>query len=231
MLDAPLPLLAWRAVSSAPRLGDEDLHLWRINLGPDGGDPRDLLADLDPGERVRAERLALPARRDAFIRAHAGLRRILAMYLGEAPRAIGFLLGEHGKPYLTGEPPPVHFNLTTTAELALVGVVRTRPLGVDCERLAPRTNLAGIARRMFPPEVADAVLAGPEPERLTRFYRAWTALEAEVKADGRGLHQHRRRDPGAAPTIHHCIPETGYVAAVAGVGLGHLRSWDYLSLA
>jgi 4'-phosphopantetheinyl transferase len=56
------------------------------------------------------------------------------------------------------------------------------PLGVDCERLDPRTNLAGIARRMFPPEVADAVLASPEPDRLTRFYRAWTALEAEVKA-------------------------------------------------
>lgn len=231
MLDAPLPMLAWRAVSSAPRLGDEGLHLWRIDLGPGGDDPRRLLGDLDPGERARAERLAVPNRRDAFVRAHAGLRRILALYLSEAPSAIGFLLSEHGKPYLRGEPPPVHFNLTTTAELALVAIARTRPLGVDCERLAPRTNLAGIARRMFPPEVADAVLASPEPERLTRFYRAWTALEAEVKADGRGLHQRGRRDPDAAPTIHHCIPETGYLAAIAGVGLGNLPSWDYLSLA
>ncbi len=231
MLSAPLPVLAWRLVSSAPRLAETDLHLWRIELGPDGGDPRDLLPDLDPGERARAERLALPNRRDAFVRAHAGLRRILALYLGDAPSAIGFRVGEHGKPYLAGEPPPLHFNLTTAAGLALVGIARGRPLGVDCERLTARDNLAGIARRMFPPAIAEGVLATPEPHRTERFYRAWTALEAEVKADGRGLHHHRQvSDPQATPTIRHCIPETGYIAAVAGVGLGPAEDWSHLRL-
>ena len=231
MLSAPLPVLAWRGVRAAPRLAETDLHLWRIELGPQGGDAGNLLADLDAGERARAARFALPSRRDAFVRAHAGLRRILALYLGEPPSAIGFLAGEHGKPYLAGDPPPLHFNLTTAADLALVGVARTRPLGVDCERLAPRSNLAGIARRMFPAAVAEAVLATSEPHRTERFYRAWTALEAEVKADGRGLH-HRRRvsDPQATPAIRHCIPKTGYIAAVAGVGLRPAEDWNHLLL-
>jgi 4'-phosphopantetheinyl transferase len=230
MPDVSLPVLALRAVAAAPPLGDSDLHLWRIELGAGGGDPRDLLAELDPNEQARAERLAVASRRDAFVRAHAGLRRILALYLADAASAIGLRVGRNGKPYLAGDPPPLHFNLTTAADLALLGVARSMPLGVDCERLAPRSNLAGIARRMFPPEVADAVLASPEPDRLTRFYRAWTALEAEVKADGRGLHQHRRRNPGAAPTIHHCIPKTGYLAAIAGIGLGEAQGWTYLRL-
>jgi len=231
MPSASLPALTWREVTTAPTLADGDLHLWRIDLGAQGGDPRDLLAHLAPREQARALRLAVASRRDAFVRAHAGLRRILALYLGEAPSTIGFLVGTQGKPHLTGDPPPLHFNLTTAAGLALVGVARTRPLGVDCEHLAARGDLAGIARRMFPPEVAEAVLTTPEPHRLERFYRAWTALEAEVKADGRGLH-HRRQglDPDAAPAIHHCIPEAGYIAAVAAVGLGPAGAWDSLVL-
>jgi 4'-phosphopantetheinyl transferase len=60
-------------------------------------------------------------------------------------------------------------------------------LGVDCEWIRPRANLPTIARRLFEPATVAALEAAPESERLERFHIAWTALEADVKCDGRGL--------------------------------------------
>ena len=80
---------------------------------------------------------------------------------------------------------------------------------------------------MFDPEQRRALAAAPAADRLEHFYRAWTALEADAKADGRGLF--RARAPGAPrPRIVHCIPEDGYIAAVAGLRVSPVRSWTTL---
>jgi len=223
-IDRPLAPVRWRPTREPPPLTDSAVHLWRLTLGAAGPDPRTAQRDLAPAEIERAERMRHPRLRERYLRAQIGLRRVLAAYLGAHPGKLILARGDHGKPYLPGDHGRLQFNLTTTGDLALVAVGIGEPLGVDCEPVRPRRDIHAIARRMFPPEDVENMVTVPESERLRVFHLAWTALEADVKADGRGLF--RRRDPGAlAPIIGHCEPAPGHVAAVARVGLAPPETW------
>ena len=216
-------------MDAPPPLSPGDLHLWRIPTG-EGGAPVGNCLDLLGGrQRDRAQRMTHAAARDRYVRSQAGLRRILALYLGVPPGSIDYRYGPAGKPGLPGTSAWLEFNLTTTGDLALVAVSRELALGVDCEWIRPRRGLDGIARRMFSPEEADALAATPESERLAAFCRSWTALEADAKWDGRGLF--RQRPAGTpGPEIRHLIPEPGYVAAVARAALPPTADWATLEL-
>jgi 4'-phosphopantetheinyl transferase len=223
-----LAFAPWEAKAGAPRLDAEALHLWRIQAGPDGTDPTQLWPLLSPAEQARALRLATQTLRDRYVRTHGSLRLILGLYLKQSPQSIAFKISEQGKPALIGTPanPPVRLeiNLTGSHDLALVALTLDCPIGVDCELIRPCQELLGIARRMFPGPVADALEGTPEPERLRAFIVAWTALEAEVKADGRGLFQ--PRDPTAPRlTTAHFVPQSGYMAAVAREQLPGTHLW------
>jgi 4'-phosphopantetheinyl transferase len=224
-----LHTLDWKTVPRAPVLRPGALHMWKIATAGEGMPSADKLRPLLSGpERERAGRLRLELHRGRYLRAQGGLRRILASYVDRRPEELVFLRGSAGKPYLKDN--PLHFNLTTTADLIVLGISLDEPVGVDCEHVRPRAEIEGVARRMFPPEVAEGVIAAPHAERLERFYRAWTALEADVKFDGRGLFR-RKADPAVdAPRIDHCIPEPGFIAAVARVRLPPVEQWRALVL-
>jgi 4'-phosphopantetheinyl transferase len=125
----------------------------------------------------------------------------------------------------------VQFNLTTSDDLALAAISRDLPVGIDCEQLRSRPGLDAIARRMFPPEEAKRIAEAPEDERLLRFTLAWTALEAGVKADGRGLFRRRDHPPMPALRIVHCTPQEGFVAAVARAELPRIGEMGMYRLA
>jgi 4'-phosphopantetheinyl transferase len=81
---------------------------------------------------------------------------------------------------------------------------------------------------MFSPQVAQALAETPEPERLDAFYTAWTALEGEVKADGRGLFGPRERGAATAHRalrVAHFRPAPGFIAAVARADLPLVEQW------
>lgn len=220
----------WHLVEAPPQLAPGDLHLWRIDTGEGGADVGVCLDLLGGRQRERAQRMTHAAARDRYARSQAGLRRILALYLGVRPSAIQYRYGPVGKPGLAGECAWLEFNLTTTTDLALVGISRELALGVDCEWIRPHRDLDAIARRMFDPARADALAATPGPERLAAFCHAWTALEADAKWDGRGLF--RQRSSGTpGPQIAHLIPASGYVAAVARKNLPATADWATLELA
>lgn len=214
----------WQPRMAAPRLESGALHLWHIRTDDRGADQQRCLALLESLQRRRAEGMRHRAYRERYVRAQAGLRRILAFYLDCEPQDIRLRYGEAGKPRLSTGRVPIGFNLTTTGDLALVGVARGTEIGIDCERIRPGRDIEAIARRMLDPEQCRAIADAPEPDRLERFYRAWTALEADAKADGRGLF--RPRSPGRArPEVRHFIPEDGYIAAVAGEHLPPAAAW------
>jgi 4'-phosphopantetheinyl transferase len=227
--------LTWLQRREAPALGAGDLHLWRIRTGvPDGDGGRPLAADLellDESQRTRAQGLIRSTARGHYVRAQAGLRRILALYLHAAsPSSLVFSYGPAGKPALEAAPAGLEFNLTTAGDLALVGISLASAVGVDCERVRPRPGLIAIARRMFEPAQAEAIAALSEEAALGAFYRCWTALEADAKSDGRGLF--RPRASGVQrPEVRHCVPAPGYVAAVARAQLPPLGLWRTLELA
>ncbi|MEA3278381.1 MAG: 4'-phosphopantetheinyl transferase superfamily protein [Pseudomonadota bacterium] len=223
-------LFHWHTSSSPPSLSAKDLHLWKIPSGPDGGQVGTQWPLLSASERERADRLRLPRHRGRYIRAHADLRRILGLYLKIDPIQIDFEHGIAGKPMLLGAQSAVEFNLTTSGDLALVAVSLGYPVGVDCEQIREQRDVAAISRRMFDPEEAERIAAAPVAEQPARFFRSWTALEAGVKADGRGLAR-RKEEPGIGRLqIAHCVPETGFLAAVARESLPPVADWVTLQL-
>jgi len=227
--------LTWRQRQEAPALGAGDLHLWRISTGAPGENGDEALAAdlelLDQGQRLRVRRLTRQAIRGRYVRAQAGLRRILGLYLdAPCPSSLVFRYGPAGKPALENAPAGFEFNLTTAGDLALLGISLGDAVGVDCERVRPRNGVVAIARRMFEPAQADSIAALADEAALVTFYRCWTALEADAKSDGRGLF--RPRPPDASPPeVRHCVPAPGYVAAVARTRVPPLGAWQTLELA
>ncbi len=226
-------IIHWNPDHGSSDLDSSDLHLWRIRTDARGMDLDHGLSLLGDRQRERARNMRHAAYRERYIRAQAGLRTILARYLGGTPQAIGFRYGPAGKPYLQPEDGALSFNLSTTGDLALVGLLAgvgpAQELGVDCEWIRPRVDVFAVAERMFEPAVVETLRDTAEPDRLPYFYRAWTALEADAKCDGRGLF--RPRPAGAVrPMVRHCVPEAGYIAAIAGASLPPVAEWKTFAL-
>jgi len=156
---------------------------------------------------------------------------ILSGYLGVAPEAIGFRYGGAGKPFLADTSSGLEFNLTNSGDLALVALSLGMPVGVDCEQIRDRGDMIAIAERMFTPEQAARVAGASLEDRLRQFHVAWTALEAEVKADGCGLlGRHQQLVAQGALQIKHYVPEPGFIAAVARERLPLVEEWVTLTL-
>jgi 4'-phosphopantetheinyl transferase len=230
-LSDPLEVLHWRSVAVSPGLGAGDLHLWKLDCGPLGPSLQTQWHLLSEGERSRAQRLRQEHHRERYVRAHAGLRTILSFYTNNDPHLHVFDYGSAGKPILVNQQSGLEFNMTTSDDMALVAVSSGCPVGIDCERVRPRADLLPIARRMFRQAEAERIASAPEERRLELFYRSWTALEADVKADGRGLSRRRNTTSVAALGVAHCLPAPGFIAAVARASLPGVHRWQTLQLA
>jgi 4'-phosphopantetheinyl transferase len=196
-----------RALPEAPpALAAEAVHVWRIRLDPPGA-LADLWELLSDDERKRAGRLVQEHHRRRYVAAHAGLRRILAGYTARAAATLEFARGPQGKPALAAAFPRVaqgqsalptddrgslsglEFNLSHSADLALVAVARERPVGVDLERWKHEMDHLALATRFFSPaERASLQALAERGEQLVHgFFAAWTRKEAYLKARGEGV--------------------------------------------
>ena len=170
--------LATRAPGRDRTRGGE-VHVWHGSLNSAPG-------DVSPAEEARARRMGSARRRREFLVCRAALRRILAGALGVDPLAVPILEGAHGKPALApGGGPPLGFNVSHSGERFVVAAAVGIVPGVDVERVRPRRDLPGLARRFFSPAEQEEAAAAPDP--LLAFYRIWTRKEAVIKADGRGV--------------------------------------------
>lgn len=95
-----------------------------------------------------------------------------------------------GKPYLP-DYPGLFFNYSDSGEMAVVAT-DNQPVGVDIEKIRPR-SFQGILERFFLPGEIKQVAASAEEERLVRFFRLWTAKESLLKQIGCGLGGEMRR--------------------------------------
>lgn len=88
---------------------------------------------------------------------------------------------------LEGASVPLQFNLSHSADRALLAVTLGRRVGVDLEHARQIDDCDAIARRHFAPaEIHQWLSLAPE-RRLLGFYAGWTRKEAYVKALGGGL--------------------------------------------
>ncbi len=179
------------------RIGEA--HVWRVPL-------RDDIALPPPtaGELARAARLRHAKDRDRYLRSHGSLRAILRPL---TTARLDFAVEESGKPFLPGDP-RLKFNLSHSAEMALVGVALEVEIGVDVERIRDLVDYAELADRFFP--LSEAL----QVTDLADFFRRWTRLEAMLKATGQGLYGMGNELEGVW-TIAEIDVEPGYSAAVA----------------
>lgn len=93
---------------------------------------------------------------------------------------------EMGKPHFC-EAPDWHFNVSTTRGQTVAALARFE-VGIDWEWLGREVSALRIARRYFFPDEIAWMEAGPVGEVNARFHQLWTAKEAGVKLDGRGIY-------------------------------------------
>jgi 4'-phosphopantetheinyl transferase len=157
----------------------EGVDLWAVDL--DGSDAAALRA-LPEADLRDAARLAFPRHRQRLLAGRAAVRAVLAAYRGVAAASLGLERAPGGKPGLPGGPP---FSFSRSGAAGLLAVGGGRALGVDLEALRPVPEAAGLAvRHLSPAEQGRWRAEGGGSEA---FLRAWTRLEASLKALGVGL--------------------------------------------
>jgi len=133
--------------------------------------------------------LVLPTVRTRFVVARATLRTILGRYLGTAPQEVALACNRHGKPLLDRRvhATELQFNVSHSADLAVLAVTEGREVGIDVEALREVCDADRIAARHFDAAEQATYLALPAPLRREGFFVRWTLKEAYIKARGMGL--------------------------------------------
>ena len=171
-----------------PHAPASGVALWRVDLDSDaaGLSPE----WLDPGEVERGGRFRDPVDARRFLVSRMALRRVLATALGRPPGSFIYSRGESGKPCIADA--AVHFSLSRSGPLALIGLGHECPIGVDVEFVRHLPDMEALVRLHFTEQEQGAWAASDEAARDLRFLECWTRKEACVKALGTGL----RTPPG-----------------------------------
>ncbi len=209
---AGTPSPAWPVGPQRPPAPTAEVHVWRADLDAASWAVSERLPEK---ERQRARRMLRPESGRRWASSRWALRRVLASYLDVEPGAIGFALGEHGKPRLAESPERLSFNLSHSGTVGLIAVAIGREIGVDVERIDPERDLLALARRELGNDAIAAVTAAPSEDRPRVFYNAWVRHEALAKCRGGGLGTPPSEDPAAVAWLD---VGRGYAAAFAVPG-------------
>ena len=172
-----------------PRLADDEVHIWLVDLDASDSHIEHLQKDLSSEELARAGKFKFERDRKRYIVAHGELRHILGHYLRVDPSRLKFLAGPQGKPELlsTVEAKPPCFNLSHSASAALIGVTDGRRIGIDIEYIHREFDRLELAARFFAPGEVAKLQRLPSALQPQAFFNCWTRKEAYIKAQGLGL--------------------------------------------
>jgi 4'-phosphopantetheinyl transferase len=223
-------------------LGPDEVHSWCVPLD---GPPAKLSATLADDERCRSARFRFERDRQRFMVARGALRDVLGRYLGIEPGQVRFRYNPFGRPELSPElGSRLKFNLSHSADLALIGIAARADIGVDLEYVRPEPDYVEIARHFFSEAEVDCLNSLPSHLQAPAFFSCWTKKEAYVKACGDGLAiplssfaVPLTTDPELTPvdlhgawSLYGLQPAPGYVGALAIEGSGwRLSQWQWRS--
>ncbi|MEO0974462.1 MAG: 4'-phosphopantetheinyl transferase superfamily protein, partial [Pseudomonadota bacterium] len=148
---------------------------------------------LAPKEHERWQRFRFAADRDRYLLARALVRGTLSRYRPNTSQAQWvFDVNPQGRPTITpqlqGEGAALHFNLSHTKGLIVMGVSTSSQLGVDTEPVDRAGNHLSIAEHFFAASEARVLRKLPDRSaQQRRFFELWTLKEAYIKARGLGL--------------------------------------------
>lgn len=150
----------------------------------------DCLAWLTENERQRFQRYQFDKHRKQLLLGKVLQRVVLSRYVPSmAPASWEFSQNDYGKPAVSKEQnaDAIYFNLTHSAERAVLAVARVEDVGVDIEFSNRPRQIEAIAQRYFSEQECKEILALEESRQQDRFYDLWTLKEAYIKACGMGL--------------------------------------------
>lgn len=226
-------------------LSSDEVHSWCVSLDVPPDVAAGLYATLTCDERQRSARLRFERDRRRFVVAHGVLRDILGRYLGIRGDRIRFISNAFGKPALHAAfGGRVRFNLSHSADRALIAIAADACIGIDVERIRTQSDYIEIARCFLSAAEVDCLSRVPRHRRAHAFFSCWTKKEAYVKACGEGLAiplmsfsvpVTNDRTPvsadfhGARWSLHTLQPAPGYIGALAIEGSGwrlSQRDWQ-----
>ena len=115
-------------------LAPHEVHSWCVALDVPTAASAAFYATLTEDERQRSARLTFERDRQRFIVAHGMLRQLLGRYLRTPPGHLRFAYNAFGKPELAPEfGTRLRFNLSHSADVALIAVAVDADIGVDLE--------------------------------------------------------------------------------------------------
>ncbi|MGA2965469.1 MAG: 4'-phosphopantetheinyl transferase superfamily protein [Terriglobales bacterium] len=172
--------------SSAFPVGRVDV--WRVRLDEPAMAGLDA-SILSPDEKARASRFHFEKDGMHFTRCRSALRELLGGYLEIGAAEVRFEYSASGKPRLGAghNPRALQFNVSHSANMALIAVGSEHRLGVDIERIRSDANTDALAERFFSLRERAGLRALPDGLRVPGFFACWTRKEAFIKATGDGL--------------------------------------------
>lgn len=236
-----------RPASSGLTLAPGEIHVWSVRLDPPPDRVEALGRCLSSDEWERANRFRFEKHRRQYVVGRGALRTLLAAYVGTRPELVKFSYGKRGKPFLDPQG-DLQFNLSNSDELALVGFVLGREIGVDVEYLRKMPDCEQISERFFSESERTVLRSIPFPAKEEAFFNCWTRKEAYLKAVGEGLAAPLDSfdvtlaldEPPRMLTLegdaerashwffHHLRPAPDYIGAVAiEGGTGEVKTWSF----
>ncbi len=163
-------------------LQNQRIDVWQYPLHTEFSDAKSLLNE---DELIRANRYHFARHQRRFTIARAITRLILARYINIPAKQINFAYNDHGKPALTNIP-LLQFNLSHSADLALLAIGMQFPLGIDLEFFSARPY-EGIGSHIFSVKENLELRLLPNMLKPLAFFHLWAQKEALIKACGLGL--------------------------------------------
>ncbi len=212
-----IPCSEWRTVAKAPKLIDDQVHVWRIALNQAPERVHSISLVLSEDEKCRAARIRGDKNSREYTFARALLRILLSQYINVDPSQLQFSYSKHGKPELADafEGGLLQFNVSHSDGVVVYAVTRGRAVGIDIERVRESFDYQEIERQFFKKnEPSDF-----QSMSAHAFFRRWTRSEALAKAMGKGLDQFSMAvEEKKGWTVMELDPIPGFVTAVAVEG-------------
>lgn len=125
--------------------------------------------------------------RKQFILGHYLIRKVLASIIGIAPETLRFGTTVNHKPVLINNPLPVHFNISHSGDLVLLGFSKNQELGVDIEKINRSFEYLDFSSKHFSHAELE-MLKKDRGNPIENFFLVWTRKEAWLKLTGEGIH-------------------------------------------
>ena len=167
-----------------------EIHVWLAFYDEISDDS--LLASyrklLSVAEKEQETRFYFARDRRRYLVTRALVRTVLSRYASIQPSEWMFSTNAYGCPaVVNAQAKDLSFNISHTHSLIVLGVTRSRALGVDVENFQAREVSIDLMDRYFAPQEVEVLTAAPPHEQQYRFFEYWTFKEAYIKARGMGL--------------------------------------------